>query len=62
MAASPRRPAGSREPTELEQACLTVRSALSALRMLNRDGNPDLDAAQMRLAAWLAEHDPRWPR
>jgi hypothetical protein len=45
--------------TEQEQVILTVRSALSALR-LTRCQDSDLRAARMKLNDWLMENDPNW--
>jgi len=49
------------EQARHREACLTIRSALSALRLC-RVTDEDVAVAMARLENWLAENDTRWTR
>jgi hypothetical protein len=48
------------EQREHREAELVVRSALSALRLLSRLQDEDLQVAMARLDNWLSENSARW--
>jgi len=49
------------EQARHRETCLTIRSALSALRLC-RVTDEDVVVAMARLENWLAENDTRWTR
>jgi len=55
------RPMTTDEQARHREACLTIRSALSALRLC-RVTDEDVAVAMARLENWLAENDTRWTR